>query len=200
MHRATYVYVCIFCLHCIAIAFVFASCLQCNHITSTWCLFLHCTCTVIIFASQIFLLSSCLFLHHFVFLCFDMFLKSMFSCFINYFIWIVQVFVFFCFGFACFKFSWFFLFDVLCRCNLFRFYITFIVSMSFFFSFFSFVVYFILFIMSTTMKKVCCGGSTNLVLEVLNNILPVASIPPTPPKQLLKLILMDLLLLDCPHQ
>ncbi len=47
----------------------------------------------------------------------------------------MQVFVFFYFGFACFKFSWFFLFDVLCRCNLSRFYITFIVSMSFFFSF-----------------------------------------------------------------
>jgi hypothetical protein len=61
--------------------------------------------------------------------------------------------------------------------------------MSFFFSFLSFVVYFILLIMSTTMKKVHSGGSTNLVLEVLKNILPVASTPPTPPKQLLDLIL-----------
>jgi hypothetical protein len=50
-----------------------------------------------------------LFLHHFVILCFDTFMKSMFSCFINSFIWFVQVFVFFCFGFACFKFSWCFL-------------------------------------------------------------------------------------------
>jgi len=44
----------------------------------------------------------------FFFWCFDMFLKSMFSCFINFFIGFVQVFVFFCFGFTCFKFSWFF--------------------------------------------------------------------------------------------
>jgi hypothetical protein len=41
------------------------------------------------------------------------------------------------------NFLGFFLFDVLCKCNLFGFYITFIVSMSFFFSFLSFVVYFI---------------------------------------------------------
>jgi hypothetical protein len=143
MHCAIYVYVCIPCLHRIAMAFVFASCPQCNRITYTLGLFLHCTCIAIVFASQIFLLSSCLFLHHFVFLCFDMFLKPMFSYFINYFILFVQVFVFFCFGFACFKFSWFFLFDVLCRYNLFGFYITFIVSMSFLFFFFSFVVYFI---------------------------------------------------------
>jgi hypothetical protein len=60
--------------------------------------------------------------------------------------------------------------------------------MNFFFSFLSFVVYFILFIMYTTIKKVYSGGSTNLVLEVLKNILPVASTP-TPPKQLLNLIL-----------
>jgi hypothetical protein len=59
--------------------------------------------------------------------------------------------------------------------------------MIFFFSFLSFVVYFILFIMSTTMKKVCNGGFTNLVLEVFKNILPIASTP-TPPKQLLDLI------------
>jgi hypothetical protein len=69
-----------------------------------------------------------------------------------------------------------FLFHVLCKCNLFGFYITLIISVSFFFSFLSFVVYFILFIMSTTMKKVCNGGSTNLVLEVLKNILPITSV------------------------
>ncbi len=40
--------------------------------------------------------------------CFDMFLKSTVCCFINSFILFVQVFVFFCFGFACFKFSWIF--------------------------------------------------------------------------------------------
>jgi hypothetical protein len=28
---------------------------------------------------------------------------------------------FFCFGFACFKVSWFLFFNVLCRCNLFEF-------------------------------------------------------------------------------
>jgi hypothetical protein len=60
---------------------------------------------------------------------------------------------------------------------------------NFFFSFLSFVVYFILFIMFTTMKKVCSGGSTNLVLEVMENTLPVASTLPAPPKQLLDLIL-----------
>ncbi len=38
------------------------------------------------------------------------------------------------------------------------------------------------------MKKVCSGGFTDLVLEVLNNTLPIASNPPTPPKQLLDLI------------
>jgi hypothetical protein len=35
-------------------------------------------------------------------------LKSTVCCFINSFILFVQVFVFFCFGFACFKFSWIF--------------------------------------------------------------------------------------------
>ncbi len=103
-----YVYVYISCLHHIAMAFVFASHLQCNYITSTWCLLLHSTCTTIVFASQIFLLSSCLFFVSIFFGCFDMFLKSTFSCFINSFILFVQVFVFFCFGFACFKFSWIF--------------------------------------------------------------------------------------------
>ncbi len=39
------------------------------------------------------------------------------------------------------------------------------------------------------MKKVCSGGSTNLVLEVLKNILPITTTLPTPPKQLLDLIL-----------
>ncbi len=104
------IYVCVYisCLHRIDMALVFVSCPQCNRIASTWRLFLQCTCTVVVFALQIFLLSSYLFLHHFVFLCFDMFLKSMFSCFINSFILFVQVFVFFCFGFACFKFFWFF--------------------------------------------------------------------------------------------
>jgi hypothetical protein len=42
--------------------------------------------------------------------------------------------------------------------------------------------------MSTTMKKVCSGCSTDLVLEVLKNILPITCSPPTPPKQLLDLI------------
>jgi hypothetical protein len=110
----------------------------------------------------------------------------------------VQVFVFFCFDFACLKKNWFFLFDVLCRCNLSGFYITFIISTSFFFSFLSFVVYFILFIMSTTMKKVCSGGSTDLVLEVLKNTLPIASTLPTPPKQLLDLILYGSFLIGLP--
>jgi hypothetical protein len=96
----------------------------------------------------------------------------------------VQVFVFFCFDFAYFFKKLVFLFNALCKCNLSRFYITFIISTSFFFSFLPFVVYFILFIMSTTMKKVCSGGSTDLVLEVLKNTLPIASTPPTPPKQL----------------
>jgi hypothetical protein len=48
------------------------------------------------------------------------------------------------------------------------------------------------------MKKVCCGGSTDLVLEVLKNILPIASIPPTPPKQLLDLILYGSSLIGLP--
>jgi hypothetical protein len=42
------------------------------------------------------------------------------------------------------------------------------------------------------MKKVCRGGSTDLILEVLKNNLPIATTlptPPTPPKQLLDLIL-----------
>jgi hypothetical protein len=38
------------------------------------------------------------------------------------------------------------------------------------------------------MKKVCSGGSIDLVLEVLKNILPITCTPPTPPKQLLDLI------------
>jgi hypothetical protein len=49
--------------------------------------------------------------------------------------------------------------------------------------------------MSTTMKKVCSGSSTNLVLEVLKNILPLAS---TPPKQLLHLILYGSSLIGLP--
>ncbi len=96
------------------------------------------------------------------------------------------------------NFLGFFLFDVLCRCNLSGFYITFIVSMSFFFSFLSFVAYSILFIMSATMEKVCNGGFTYLVLEVLKNILHVASNPPTPPKQLLHLILYGSFLIGLP--
>jgi hypothetical protein len=39
------------------------------------------------------------------------------------------------------------------------------------------------------MKKVYNGGSTDLVLEVLKNTLPIATTLPTPPKQLLDLIL-----------
>jgi hypothetical protein len=38
------------------------------------------------------------------------------------------------------------------------------------------------------MKKVCNGGFTDLVLEVLKNTSPIANTPPTPPKQLLDLI------------
>jgi hypothetical protein len=67
--------------------------------------------------------------------------------------------------------------------------------MSFFFSFLSLVVYFILF---TTMKMVCNGVSTYLVLEVLKNILLVASTPPTPPKQLLDLIIYGSSLIGLP--
>jgi hypothetical protein len=52
--------------------------------------------------------------------------------------------------------------------------------------------------MFTTMKKVCSGGSKNLVLEVMNNTLPVASTPPTPPKQLLDLILYGSSLIGLP--
>ncbi len=48
------------------------------------------------------------------------------------------------------------------------------------------------------MKKVCSGGVTNLVLEVLKNILPVASTIPTPPKQLLNLILFRSFLIGLP--
>ncbi len=105
---AIYVCVCVSCLHRIDMALVFASHPQCNRIASTWHLFLQCACIAVVFVLQIFLLSSYLFLHHFVFSCFDTFLKSMFSCFINSFILFVQVFVLFCFGFACFKFSCFF--------------------------------------------------------------------------------------------
>jgi hypothetical protein len=39
------------------------------------------------------------------------------------------------------------------------------------------------------MKKVCSGGFTDLVLEVLKNTLPIATTLPTLPKQLLDLIL-----------
>jgi hypothetical protein len=55
----------------------------------------------------------------------------------------VQMFVFFCFSFACSNSRGFFLFDVLCKCNLSRFYSTLIVSMIFFFP--SFHLLFILF-------------------------------------------------------
>ncbi len=48
------------------------------------------------------------------------------------------------------------------------------------------------------MKKVCSGGVTNLVLEVLKNILLVASTIPTPPKQLLNLILFRSSLIGLP--
>jgi hypothetical protein len=48
------------------------------------------------------------------------------------------------------------------------------------------------------MKKVCSGGSTDLVLEVLKNILLVASTPPTPRKQLLNLIVYGSSLIGLP--
>ncbi len=48
------------------------------------------------------------------------------------------------------------------------------------------------------MKKVCSGGSTNLVLEVMKNTLLVANTPPTPPKQLLDLILYGSFLIRLP--
>jgi hypothetical protein len=48
------------------------------------------------------------------------------------------------------------------------------------------------------MKKVCSGGSTDLVLEVLKNTLPIASTLPTPPKQLLDLILYGSFLIGLP--
>jgi hypothetical protein len=48
------------------------------------------------------------------------------------------------------------------------------------------------------MKKVCSGGSTNLVLEVLKNILPITSTPPTPPKQFLDLIVYGSSLIGLP--
>jgi len=52
--------------------------------------------------------------------------------------------------------------------------------------------------MSIIMKKVCSGGSTDLILEVLKNILPIASTPPTPPKQLLDLIIYGSFLIGLP--
>jgi hypothetical protein len=48
------------------------------------------------------------------------------------------------------------------------------------------------------MKKVCIGGSTDLVLEVLKNILLVISTPLAPPKQLLDLILYGSSLVGLP--
>ncbi len=48
------------------------------------------------------------------------------------------------------------------------------------------------------MKKIYSGGFTNLVLEVLKNTLPIASTPPTPPKQLLNLILSGYSLIGLP--
>jgi hypothetical protein len=48
------------------------------------------------------------------------------------------------------------------------------------------------------MKKVCSGDFTDLVLEVLNNTLPIASNPPTPPKQLLDLIVYGSSLIGLP--
>jgi hypothetical protein len=52
--------------------------------------------------------------------------------------------------------------------------------------------------MSIIMKKVCSGGSTDLIFEVLKNTLPIASTPPTPPKQLLYLILYGSFLIGLP--
>jgi hypothetical protein len=132
MHHAIYVYVCISCLHLIAMAFVFASRLQCNCITSTWRLFLHCTCTAVLFASHIFLLSS-FFLHHFIYLCFNMFLKSIFSCSLTLLFDLCKFLYSFVLVLHVSNFLGIFLFDVLCKCNFSGFYITFIIFVSFFF-------------------------------------------------------------------
>jgi hypothetical protein len=47
------------------------------------------------------------------------------------------------FGFICFKVFLFFLFDMLCKCNSFGFYVIFFVLMIFFFFFPSFFVFFV---------------------------------------------------------
>ncbi len=200
---AIYVCVCISCLHGIDMALVFASHPQWNRIASTWRLFLQCACTAIVFALQISyfpLTFFCIILFFWVLIC------SWNQCLVvslNLLFYLCKFLYYSVLALHVSNFLGFFLFDVLCKCNLFGFYITHIVLVSFFFSFLSFVVYFILFIMSTTMKKVCSGGSTDLVLEVLKNILPITSTPPTPPKQFTIArpnCLWILFLLDCLHQ
>ncbi len=93
--------------HCHGICFCILPSMQPHHIYMVLVptFHMHCYC----FCITNFLVFLLLFFASFFFGCFDMFLKSMFSCFINYFIWFVQFFVFCCFGFACLKFSWFYL-------------------------------------------------------------------------------------------
>jgi len=61
LHHAIFVYVYISCFQLVDMVLVFASHLHYNPITSTWCLFLHHMCIAFVFASQMLLLSSCLF-------------------------------------------------------------------------------------------------------------------------------------------
>jgi hypothetical protein len=73
------------------------------------------------------------FLHHFFFWCFDMFLKSMFSCSLTLLFDLCKFLYSFVLVLHVSNFLGFFLFDVLCKCNFSGFYITFIVLVSFFF-------------------------------------------------------------------
>jgi hypothetical protein len=123
----------IFCLHCVDMMLVLASHPHCNYIMLTWHLFLHCACTTLMLLFS----SSFLFaLFHF-FWCLAMLLK-LFGCFINSLFDLCKL---LCssFGFTCFKV---FLFDMLCRCNSFGFYVIFFVLMIFFSFHFLFCLFF----------------------------------------------------------
>lgn len=132
LNHAIFICICIFCLHCVDKMLIFASHPRHNYITLTWNLFSHCACiTFMLLLSSFFLFASFCF-----FLCLAMLLK-LFGCFINYLFDLCKL---SCstFGFSCFKV---FLFDMLCTCNSFGFYVIFFVLMIFFpfvFCFFNF--------------------------------------------------------------
>ncbi len=90
------------------------------------------------YASTLIFLSFCIIL---LFLCLAMLLK-LFGCFI---ISLFDLCKLLCssFGFTCFKV---FLFDMLCRCNSFAFYVIFFVLMIFFLLFFPFILFIYLFL------------------------------------------------------